>query len=252
MDHHKKKNNPILSPFSQIYCSKKAIKILLTLSLFCVLFSYSSLFSSLFSTFSMKLFGYYYSTDRNYIFLLCNGILILIFKNSGLLANAPSGTDHFRDNYAKKIVQSHQSTGFREYNVKKNAQSNQYESVSDVSSQTNAEEIRKAVVEVDKVERAIISFTDEVGENVTLIAHNEEKEKEIVELLNFVEEEEEEELVNMEEEEEEEGIELLSREELNKKCEEFIRKMKDGIKFEALYLAKNKIKFEAQHQLITV
>lgn len=231
--HHKKKNNPILSPFSQIYCSKKAIKILLTLSLFSILFSYSSLFSSLFSTLSTKLFScyYYYSTDRNYIFLLCNGILILIFKNSGLFANAPSGTD----NYAKKNVQSHQSTGFREYNVKKNAQSNQYASVSNVSSssQINAEEITKAAVEVDKAERAIISFTDEVGENVTLIAHNEEKEKQVVvELLNFVEEEEEEH-VNTEEEEEEEVIELLSREELNKKCEEFIRKMKCGIKLEA-------------------
>lgn len=224
MDHHKKKNNPILSPFSQIYSSKKAIKILLTLSLFCILFSYS-LFSSLISTFSMKLFSCYYSTDRNYIFLLCNGILILIIKNSGLFAIAPSNTDHFRDNYVKRNVQSHQS---RDYNVKENAQLNQYVPVSDVSSQTNAEEIRKAVVEVDKAERAVISFTDEVGENVTLIAHNEEKE--VVELLNFVEEEEE--FVNMEEEEEE-GIELLSREELNKKCEEFIRKMKYGIEFEA-------------------
>ncbi|KAG8387181.1 hypothetical protein BUALT_Bualt03G0226600 [Buddleja alternifolia] len=60
------------------YYFMKAIQILLSVSIFSFLFSQS--FSS---KFSIKFFTY--TTERNCIFLLCNGILVLIIRTSGLI-----------------------------------------------------------------------------------------------------------------------------------------------------------------------
>ncbi|KAK4369307.1 hypothetical protein RND71_013099 [Anisodus tanguticus] len=73
---------------SQFYFLKNAMKILLPVSVFSLVFtqSYSLLpsllhsFHEFSSYFSIQLFTY--SSERNYIFLLCNGILVFIIKNS--------------------------------------------------------------------------------------------------------------------------------------------------------------------------
>ncbi|KAL3332658.1 hypothetical protein AABB24_032956 [Solanum stoloniferum] len=77
---------------SQFYFLKNAMKILLPVSVFSLVFCQSYLllpslfnsFNEFSSYFSIQLFTY--SSERNYIFLLCNGILVFIIKNSGLIS----------------------------------------------------------------------------------------------------------------------------------------------------------------------
>ncbi|XP_047940758.1 uncharacterized protein LOC125188061 [Salvia hispanica] len=72
---------------------KKITKILLPLSLLTLFISHSSL-TSLFlqsydylnSNFNFKFKLFTYTTERNCIFLLCNGILVFIIQSSGLIS----------------------------------------------------------------------------------------------------------------------------------------------------------------------
>ncbi|KAI5683062.1 hypothetical protein M9H77_04290 [Catharanthus roseus] len=76
---------------SQFHFLKKTIQILLSICVFSVLIlsQYSLLTSTIsyfdhyMSIFSIKLF--HYNSERNYIFLLFNGILVVILKNSGFV-----------------------------------------------------------------------------------------------------------------------------------------------------------------------
>ncbi|XP_028086942.1 uncharacterized protein LOC114287699 isoform X1 [Camellia sinensis] len=91
MDQIKQHNNQTLVQFSQFHISKKSIQILLfSISLFSFLLSCSPLGHFL-SSFSMQLFSY--TSDRNYIFLFCNGILVFLIKNSGMTDTCSSSTD---------------------------------------------------------------------------------------------------------------------------------------------------------------
>lgn len=203
--------------FSQSHNQSKVIKLLLSVSVLSILLSYSSLVSFLLHSFnaftsaaSVKLFSY--SFDKNYMFLLCNGLLVFIVKNSGLIGTSPPGsTDLNNDEHAPK----------------------------------NSEN-RKRVVELAE------TTAPKAKEEVVNVEVEQEQEREDDEIFITVEEEAEEEdkrvLITQDEEEEgcrnslimvedhdayeEEGIESLSREELNKKCDDFIRRMKEGIKLE--------------------
>ncbi|KAH7861642.1 hypothetical protein Vadar_028809 [Vaccinium darrowii] len=67
---------------------KKPIQIILSISAFSILFSLSPLFplfSNSIASFSSQIFSY--TTDRNYIFLVCNGILAFLIKNSSTGTN---------------------------------------------------------------------------------------------------------------------------------------------------------------------
>ncbi|KAL7218396.1 hypothetical protein ACSBR2_011627 [Camellia fascicularis] len=91
MDQIKQHNNQTLVQFSQFHISKKSIQILLfSISLFSFLLCCSPLGHFL-SSFSMQLFSY--TSDRNYIFLFCNGILVFLIKNSGMTDTCSSSTD---------------------------------------------------------------------------------------------------------------------------------------------------------------
>ncbi|CAN4084517.1 unnamed protein product [Withania somnifera] len=98
---------------SQLYFLKKAMKILLPVSVFSLVFtqSYSLLpslvrsFNEFSSYFSLQLFTY--STERNYIFLLTNGILVFIIKNSGLISINMS--DHEYPKESQKEFKSRES-----------------------------------------------------------------------------------------------------------------------------------------------
>ncbi|KAH0983948.1 hypothetical protein GBA52_011125 [Prunus armeniaca] len=202
--------------FSQSHNQSKVIKLLLSVSVLSILLSYSSLVSFLLHSFnaftsaaSVKLFSY--SFDKNYMFLLCNGLLVFIVKNSGLIGTSPPGSTNLNnDEHAPK----------------------------------NSEN-RQRVVELAETK------APKAKEEVVNVEVEEEQEREDDEIFITVEEEEEEDkrvLITQAEEEEscrnssimvedhdayeEEGIESLSREELNKKCDDFIRRMKEGIKLE--------------------
>lgn len=225
------------------------MQILLSLS---VLAFISSQYFSLLSTYlsSFKLFSST-TTDRHYIFLLCNGLMLLVIKTSGLFSSpAPPGSEFYRDSHVIKIhaqpshhqfadlsenfhvkeeVVSHQPVEF----TKKNNVELEIDNIPETKGETNT----KFVTEVEE-SKSGIRLMGQGGEHMTFTTNYEEKEE--VNDLNFAaeqeqgkeEEYEELEFVNIGEEEEL-GSMLWSTEELNKKCDDFIRKMKYGTRFEA-------------------
>lgn len=89
MDHFKHQKIQTLRQFRKSQYLKKAILIIFSVSVISFIFSNSSLlpflvqsFNAYFSTIST------YSAERNYIFLLFNGILVFIVKNSGLIGKS--------------------------------------------------------------------------------------------------------------------------------------------------------------------
>lgn len=96
---------------SQFYFLKNAMKILLPVSVFSLMFSQSYLllpflnsFNEFSSYISIQLFTY--SSERNYIFLLCNGILVFIIKNSGLISTTNISDNHHHYPKESKIQET--------------------------------------------------------------------------------------------------------------------------------------------------
>lgn len=194
MNHHQ----PILSKFShKSFFIKMATKFLLPVSIFSIVVSYSSLICA-----ALKLFSGY-SIDKNYMFLLCNGILVFIVKNSGVINKSPEEKEADLVN-AKNAIKEKQS----EQQVVK----------------LSEEKVDMEVAEAQPEKRSCVVVADE---NVVPVAQVDGDEEE-------AQEQECEILIT--DEDREGGIGLLTTEELNKKCDEFIRKMKEGIKFEAQQL----------------
>lgn len=194
MNHHQ----PILSKFShKSFFIKMATKFLLPVSIFSIAVSYSSLISA-----ALKLFSGY-SIDKNYMFLLCNGILVFIVKNSGVINKSPEEKETDLVN-AKNAIKEKQS----EQQVVK----------------LSEEKVDMEVEEAQPEKRSCVVVADE---NVVPVAQVDGDEEE-------AQEQECEILIT--DEDREGGIGLLTTEELNKKCDEFIRKMKEGIKLEAQQL----------------
>lgn len=97
MGSQKHKHNKIkkIMTSGKFKCLKKFAQILLSVSVFSFLFSQTSLvpvflhyFDQFAPSFSIKFFNF--ESERNYIFLLCNGILVLIIKTSGLVRKSPA------------------------------------------------------------------------------------------------------------------------------------------------------------------
>ncbi|KAM4116049.1 hypothetical protein ACJW30_02G021000 [Castanea mollissima] len=197
------------SQFSRLaqvcYYQNKAIILLLSASALYILFSSFSLLPFLLhsfhvhniSTLPMKLFGY--TNDKNYTFLLCNGLLVFLVKNSGLVGNSHSQSG---DNLYLK----------EEHGIKNG---HRQQSVPELSENKalDLDESKIVVMEVEEeqvIANGSLSLTTVVGGG-------------------------ENELLTMQDEEEDE-FGLLSTEELNKRCDDFIRKMKEEIKFGAKQL----------------
>lgn len=194
MNHHQS----ILSKFShKSFFIKMATKFLLPVSIFSIVVSYSSLICA-----ALKLFSGY-SIDKNYMFLLCNGILVFIVKNSGVINKSPEEKEADLVN-AKNAIKEKQS----EQQVVK----------------LSEEKVDMEVEEAQPEKRSCVVVADENVVRVAQVDGNEEE----------AQEQECEILIT--DEDREGGIGLLTTEELNKKCDEFIRKMKEGIKFEAQQL----------------
>lgn len=194
MNHHQS----TLSKFShKSFIIKMATKFLLPVSIFSIIVSHSSLMS-----FTLKFFSGY-SIDKNYMFLLCNGILVFIVKNSGVINKPPEEKETDLVN-AKNAIKEKES----EQQVVK----------------LSGEKVNKQAEEAQEAEQWSCVVVAE--ENVMPAAQDDGDEE--------AQEQEYEVLIT--DEDEEGGIGLLSTDELNKKCDEFIRKMKEGIKFEAQQL----------------
>ncbi|XP_062027671.1 uncharacterized protein LOC133743674 [Rosa rugosa] len=203
----------------------KAIKFLLSISVFSILFSQSSLISFLvhfsnafISSPSVRLFSYTF--DKNYMFLLCNGLLVFIVKNSGLIGTSPSGSNLINDEDDVKI-----NGETREVGVVKLTETNAQKAEEDQVINVETEQVQ------EEEKRFLITEEEEECRNgiVTVEDHDEFEEEEEEECRNgivIVEDH------NEFEEEGEEEVGYLSKEELNKKCDEFIRKVREGIKLE--------------------
>ncbi|KAF8031706.1 hypothetical protein BT93_D0812 [Corymbia citriodora subsp. variegata] len=94
-------NHQQLSRFTKSQFLKKLTKLLLSISVFSLLFSSSNFLSFLqpwhfhLSTFPLRLITH--TVDKNCIFLLCNGILVFLAKNSGFIGTktrSRSSTSH--------------------------------------------------------------------------------------------------------------------------------------------------------------
>ncbi|XP_022771665.1 uncharacterized protein LOC111314507 [Durio zibethinus] len=199
----------ILTPIQLIISSshflKFVTKILLPFSVLSVILSYPLLCNFHSLAYGLQLFSF--SVGKNYMFLLCNGLLVFIATSSGLIGSFSVETD------------------FKAEKTLKSKGSNQTELQVESSEQKASIGNAKVMLEVDDQE-AQESKMDSVAplvqgrEDVPLVVQDEE-------------EEQRHELVSVEKDEDEE-LGLMSNEELNKKFEQFIRKMKEGIKFESV------------------
>ncbi|KNA20202.1 hypothetical protein SOVF_054600 [Spinacia oleracea] len=247
------------SPFYQFL--KKLIQFSISFSVFSILFMHPSctpLFYSLIShlsTFSSQLLSL--ATDKNYIFLLCNGILVFIAKYScHTVDTCPpplSETSPNNDLYYKAYRQSMQSSTEKSLlmeDVATNEDENENGSEgNDVISEEDEEE-KHVVYQItdgteDDNEEDVISDCDNneyMKENPYRYDNNEYM-KESSYSWSFEEQEKEDNYEKEEDEaeqEEEEAIAEMSTEELNRKFDDFIRKMKE------------ELRIEAQQQLIVV
>ncbi|KAK9992562.1 hypothetical protein SO802_027547 [Lithocarpus litseifolius] len=196
------------SQFSQLaqfcYYHSKAIRLLLSVSALSILFSLLPFLLHSFhvhniSTLPMKLFGY--TIDKKYMFLLCNGLLVFIVKNSGLVGNSHSQSgDNLYLNEEHGIKNGHRQQSVPELSENK---------------ALDLDESKIVVMEVEE---------EQVIANGSLS------------LITIVGGGENELLTTQDEQEEEDGFGPLSTEELNKRCDDFIRKMKEEIKFGAKQL----------------
>ncbi|KAL7216443.1 hypothetical protein ACSBR1_028393 [Camellia fascicularis] len=139
-----------------------------------------------------------YTTQKNFIFLFCNGILVFLIRNSGLPHT--SQTNHNVPELGERIALA------REEVV-----------------EIKEEKIENSVTEGGSNENEVLNDED----NKFLVVEKEEEGEGVDET------EDDDEFVVIGEEDGGEGMELLSAEELNKKCDEFIRKMREEIKIEA-------------------
>ncbi|TMW86991.1 hypothetical protein EJD97_020605 [Solanum chilense] len=197
---------------SQFYFLKNAMRILLPLSVFSLMFSqYYLIFPSLFnsfnefsSNFSIQLFTY--SSERNYIFLLCNGILVFIIKNSGLISTTNISDNHHHYPKESKIQETKIES---------------LEKVVEIEKQEKEEEIETMNIQDDLVGVETIDENEvyqEFEDSKSFLQNNQlgyhsARYVEVIEEFEEVEEFEEEETL----------------EELHKKCDDFIKRIKKEI-----------------------
>lgn len=149
------------------------------------------------------------------MFLLCNGLLVFIVKNSGLVGKSPLEDDLTEEHVLKK-EDSRPS-------VPKAMDGNE-----NVLMEVAEEKEPKAM---DGNENLLMEVAEEkeiADWSLVTVGKRDEAEEE-------EEEGNDDGFIIIEKEEDEEGEEsgLMSAEELNKRCDDFIRMVREGIKFEA-------------------
>ncbi|RXH90127.1 hypothetical protein DVH24_032484 [Malus domestica] len=143
------------------------------------------------------------------MFLLCNGLLVFIVKNSGLIGTSPPGSSNLtNEEHDLKSVESRQKTvELAETKATKSPKAK--EEVVNVEIEQVKARADEILVSVEEEKRVLIAAEeeDEYCRNNSLVVDDHDLY-------------------------EEEGVEVLSAEELNKKCDDFIRRVKEGIKLE--------------------
>ncbi|XP_031117437.1 uncharacterized protein F23F12.8-like [Ipomoea triloba] len=217
---------------------KRATKLLVSVSVFSVIVSYISWRSHPLLAFPI---------DKNYMFLVCNGILVLLAKTSGrlVLRSGPAVFDDHAPPPHAKLLDSllHKEAAMESplLLLLENADSDALEEEEEEEKHVIEEEreddedSRSLMIVEDKEEEESGGFLKEslMEEDCTsfiMQGDDHEEEEELDEELNneiFIE------AAEKEVAEERERLNKLSAEELNKKFEEFIRKMKEDIRIEA-------------------
>ncbi|XP_057529411.1 uncharacterized protein LOC130807996 [Amaranthus tricolor] len=207
---------------------KNLIQFVISLCVFCFIVLHPSWlpfihsFISHLCTFSSHLFSL--ATDKKYIFLLCNGILVLIAKYPSqridtrlpLLPETSPDEDlsfgkYQQDVATNKEVMMEEDKVVDEKYVVYQITNGEEQEEEDVTNDGDDEKYEQEEVEDEKYEQ----------EEVEDEKYEQKKEKD-----GYGEYEEE-------EEEEEETISKMSTEELNRKFDDFIRKMKEELRIEA-------------------
>ncbi|KAJ8748590.1 hypothetical protein K2173_007580 [Erythroxylum novogranatense] len=177
---------------SNLHCPKLAIKFLASI----LLFSFMFLCSSPLPTVSNLIQLFACNVSKNYMFLLCNGILVLIVKNAG-----------FFSYYQQEAIFSGEDT------VKIGMSCEKV-----VESSVNKAGVAEEVKELQATEKnSLLVVGQEHNSSVTNVAEVDEQGNRVIVLQD----------------DEEEATGLPSAEELNRKCDDFIRRIKEGIKLEA-------------------
>lgn len=197
---------------------KRATQLLLSLYMF------SFFFNSLkfhFSTLSIQFLSQ--SLNKNFIFLICNGLLMFIAKTSGFISLSPA-SDHNPAQLLKKTEDIGNALMEKEVSLENTGHLVDYPMEGEC-------EDSNLVLE-DKEEEAPNGLLNNSALGGIPVAEDEESDKELDSIVFVISEEEKEE----DEDEEWGGGEedgLLSTDELNKKFDEFIRRMKEEIRIEA-------------------
>ncbi|XP_070036404.1 uncharacterized protein [Nicotiana tomentosiformis] len=220
-------------------------QLLVSVSLFSFLFSYSSSNYFSFFTHSLKFscsaFPFQllsHATDKNYVFLICNGIfLVLLAKTS---SEEKEEEEEEENGFLNELQEAEPLCIGAQASYLKTSNEHAIHEDKEVriqlSKSLNVENTNSAVVEYNKKEATSKEEGGFGGEeccrtyNIVEADYNNYEENEMESHENgFLMEDVE----VVEEEENDEPMSKLSTEELNKKFEEFIRRMKEEIRIEA-------------------
>ena len=204
-----------LSEFTKSQFLKKVAQLLLSVSVFSFFFSYSTWLSFLSHSFNLSSFPFQLLThtiNRNCIFLLCNGILVFLARNSGLIRSSSSGFDHADEYLIKK-------TGDRLPLLLDKEATTETTEPPESAADDQEERDKKYFFKEEETENLIEEDEEQEVDHGTSLLEDENPKKSSLESSLFIEEEEE-----------EEEHSSLSTEELNKKFDDFIRRMKEEIR----------------------
>lgn len=206
---------------------EKFTQLFASISLFSFLFSYySSYFSSFFiyyqinfsfSTFPFQLLNH--AMDKNYVFLICNGIFLVLLANT-YSEEEKKEEDGFLNEFQEpelSLCIGTRASCLEASKEEVHAQQREDEMIIQLS---------KSPIDVENSIMTIVEYNKQ--DEATLEGEECSRTYEIIEVDNYEENE-----FFSEEENDDEPLNKLSNEELNKKFEEFITKMKEEIRIEA-------------------
>ncbi|OVA20149.1 hypothetical protein BVC80_1663g43 [Macleaya cordata] len=189
-----------------------------------------------------------YTIDRKYMFLLCNGILVFLARNSYFFSSSTDLHDKLATRNVDQFWLKPEFSEMIDYVVEKEVVVESVGSLeNNILENEDGEEVREGQKEAEEDEKNGTFISEDNKEEEKRVPIEEEDEEENGILISEEDNKEDEKRVPIEEEEEEEGgggqeeeeedaeeeNGSLSTEELNKKFDEFIKKMKEGIRIEA-------------------
>ncbi|GLT80221.1 hypothetical protein SLA2020_516730 [Shorea laevis] len=182
---------------------KRILQFIVSIALFSIFFCYSSGFS-----------WFPHTLERKYMFLMCNGILVILAKSN--ISSSSSHSESSDENYlgervsissSSNFIQSKPSLAEEELMAMPEEEEEQEDDING-----EAEELESEPLHVEEDEGEVSVVAEDDGESQSLVKEEEPADEAAAATAN------------------EDGP---STEELNRKIEEFIRKMKEEIRIEA-------------------